>query len=65
MIFVKYEVLCFLNSKLNWKETINSVRPKKVKWRMYCLGKLTFGVNSDMLITSDKAVTANMMTLYY
>ena len=39
------------DSKLNWKENINSVL-KKVNSRMYCMRKLrSFGVNSDMLVT--------------
>ena len=38
------------DSKLNWKENINSVL-KKVNSRMYCMRKLrSFGVNSDMLV---------------
>ena len=41
----------FFDSKLNWKENINSVL-KKVNSRMYCMRKLrSFGVNSDMLVT--------------
>ena len=36
------------DSKLNWKENINSVL-KKVNSRIYCMRKLrSFGVNSDM-----------------
>ena len=36
------------DSKLNWKENINSVL-KKVNSRMYCMRKLrSFGVNSDI-----------------
>ena len=39
------------DSKLNWKENINSVL-KKVNSRMYCMRNLrSFGVNSDMLVT--------------
>ena len=39
------------DSKLNWKENIDSVL-KKVNSRMYCMRKpRSFGVNSDMLIT--------------
>ena len=38
------------DSKLNWKENINSVL-KKVNSRMYCMRKLSsFGINSDMLV---------------
>ena len=44
------------DSKLNWKENINSVL-KKVNSRMYCMRKLiSFGVNSDMLVTFCNAV---------
>ena len=40
----------FFESKLNWKENINSVL-KKVNSRMCCLRKLrSFGVNSDILV---------------
>ena len=40
------------DSKLNWKENINSVLKKKVNSRMYCIRKLrSFGVNSHMLVT--------------
>ena len=39
------------DSKLNWKENINSVL-KKVDTRMHCLRKLrSFGVNSGILVT--------------
>ena len=39
------------DSKLNWKENVNSVL-KKVNTKMYCLRKLrSFGVNTGMLIT--------------
>ena len=47
------------DSKLNWKENINSVlkKLKKVNSRMYCMRKLrSFGVNSDMLVTFYNAV---------
>ena len=44
------------DSKLNWKENINSVL-KKVNSRMYRMRKLrSFGVNSDMLVTFYNAV---------
>ena len=44
------------DSKLNWKENINSVL-RKVNTRMYCLRKLrSFGVNSGMLVTFYNAV---------
>ena len=44
------------DSKLNWKENINSVL-KKVNTRMCCLRKLrSFGVNSGMLVTFYNAV---------
>ena len=44
------------DSKLNWKENINSVL-KKVNSRMYCMRKLsTFGVNVGMLLTFYNAV---------
>ena len=46
----KYSGVVF-DSKLNWKENINSVL-EKVNSRMYCMRKLrSFGVNSDMLVT--------------
>ena len=47
-----YKYFCVVfDSRLNWKENINSVL-KKVNTRMYCLRKLrSFGVNSGMLIT--------------
>ena len=39
------------DSKLNWKENINTVL-KRVNTRMYCLRKLrSFGVNSGKLVT--------------
>ena len=39
------------DSKLNWKENINSVLTKENS-RIYCMRKLrSFGVNSDMLVT--------------
>ena len=47
------------DSKLNWKENINSVLRKKSMYcmRMYCMRKLrSFGVNSDMLVTFYNAV---------
>ena len=44
------------DSKLIWKESINSVM-KKVNSRMYCMRKLgSSGVNSDMLVTFYNAV---------
>ena len=44
------------DSKLNWKENINSVL-KKENTRVYCLRKLrSFGVNSGMLVTFYNAV---------
>ena len=44
----KYLSVVF-DSKLNWKDIINSVRLKKVNSRMYCMRKLrSFGVNSDI-----------------
>ena len=46
----------FFDSKLNWKENINSVL-KKVNLRMYCMRKLrSFGFNSDMLVTFYNAM---------
>ena len=49
------------DSKLNWKENINSV-PKKVNSRMYCMRKLrSFGVNSDMLVTFYNAVICSII----
>ena len=48
-------------SKLNWKENINSVL-KKVNSRMYCMRKLrSFGVNSDMLVTFHNAICSIIM----
>ena len=44
------------DSKLNWKENINSVL-KKVNSSMYCMRKLrSYGVNSDMLVTFYNSV---------
>ena len=44
------------DSKLNWKENINSVL-EKVNSRMHCMRKLrSFGVNSDMLVTFYNSV---------
>ena len=49
------------DSKLNWKENINSVL-KKVNTRMYCLRKLRpFGVNSGMLVTFYDAVICSII----
>ena len=49
------------DSKLNWKENINSVL-KKVNSRMYCIRKLrSFGVNSDMLTTFYNAVIGSII----
>ena len=49
------------DSKLNWKENINSVL-KIVNSRMYCIRKLrSFGVNSDMLITFYNAVICSII----
>ena len=46
-ILYKYLGMVF-DSKLNWKENIDSVL-KKVNPRMYCMRKLrSFGVNSDI-----------------
>ena len=48
------------DSKLNWKENINSVL-KKVNLRMYCMRKLrSFGVNSDTVVTFYNAVVCNI-----
>ena len=44
-------ILILQQSKLNWKENINSVL-KNVNSKIYCMRKLrSFGVNSDMLVT--------------
>ena len=44
------------DSKLTWRENINSLL-KKVNSRMYCMRKLrSFGVNSDMPVTFYNAV---------
>ena len=49
------------DSKLNWKENINSVL-KKVNSRMYYMRKLrSFGVNSDMLVTFYNAVICSII----
>ena len=49
------------DSKLNWKEIIDSVL-KKVNTRMYCLRKLrSFGVNSGMLLTFYNAVICSII----
>ena len=49
------------DSKLNWKENINSVL-KKVNSRMHCMRKLrSFGVNSDMLVTFHNAVICSII----
>ena len=49
------------DSKLNWKENINSVL-KKVNSRMYCMRKLrSFGVNSDTLVTFYNAVICSII----
>ena len=49
------------DSKLNWKENINSVL-KKVNSRMYCMRKLkSFGVNSDMLVTFYNPVICSII----
>ena len=52
-----YKYFCVVfDSRLNWKENINSVL-KKVNTRMYCLRKLrSFGVNSGTLATFYNAV---------
>ena len=51
------------DSKLNWKENINSVL-KKVNSRMYCMRKLrSFGVNSDLLVTFYNAVICSIIIL--
>ena len=50
-----------LDSKLNWKENINSVL-KKVNTRMYCLKKLrSFGIYSGMLVTLYNAVICSII----
>ena len=52
------------DSKLNWKENINSVL-KKVNSRMYCMIKLrSFGVNSDMLVTFYNAIIRSIWYYY-
>ena len=49
------------DSKLNWKENINSVL-KKVNSRMYCMRKLkSFGVNSGMLVTFYNPVICSII----
>ena len=50
------------DSKLNWKENINSVLKKKVNSRMYCMRNLrSFGINSDMLVTFYNAVICSII----
>ena len=51
----------FFDSKLNWKENINSVL-KKVNSRMYCMRKLrSFGVNSYLVVTFYNAVICSII----
>ena len=51
----------FFDSKLSWKENINSVL-KKVNSRMHCMRKLrSFGVNSDILVTFYNAVICSII----
>ena len=51
------------DSKLNWEKNTNSVL-QKVNSRTYCLRKLrSFGVNSDMFITSSNAVICSLISL--
>ena len=51
------------DSKLNWKDKINSML-KKVNTRMYCLRKLrSFGVNSGMLVTFYNPVICSIIVL--
>ena len=58
----KYLSLVF-DSKLNWKENINSVL-KKVNAQMYCLRKLrSFGVNSGVLVTFYNAVILALLCM--
>ena len=50
------------DSKLNWKENINSVL-KKVNSIMYCMRNLgPFGVNSDIIVTFHNAVICSIIT---
>ena len=57
-----YKYFCVVfDSRLNWKENINSVL-KKVNTRLYCLRKLrSFGVNSGMLVTFYNAVICSII----
>ena len=49
------------DSKLNWKENINSVL-KKVNSRMHCMRKLrSFGVNSALLVTFYNTVICSII----
>ena len=49
------------DSKLNWKENINSVL-KTVNSRTYCMRKpRSFGVNSDMLVTFYNALICSII----
>ena len=60
VVTYKYLGVVF-DSKLNWKENINSVL-KKVNSRMCCMRKLrSFGVNSDMLVTFYNAVICSII----
>ena len=53
------------DSKLNWKENINSVL-KKVNSRMYCMRKLrSFVVNSDKLVAFYNAVICSIIMFDY
>ena len=62
-IFIYKYLGVVFDSKLNWKENINSVL-KKVNLRMYCMGKLrSFGVNSDMLVTFYNVVILYVVLL--
>ena len=54
-------LLILQQSKLNWKENINSVL-KNVNSRMHGMRKLiSFGVNSDMFVTFHNAVICSII----
>ena len=65
-VYIKWEDIhkylgVVFDSKLNWKENINSVL-KKVHSKMYCMRKLRSSeVNSDMLVTFYNAVICSLI----
>ena len=69
-VYIKWEDIykylgVVFDSKLNWKENINSVL-KKVNSKMYCTRKpRSFRVNSDMLVTFYNAVICSLIMFGY